>query len=891
MMDVTLFGTISLDLEQYIQLEKMSFSMYIKLHANGIVGYGIWEGSLGTKDIKQLGKAMEKLESSASEMLDSYDQSQNFIKGNEVFNSELFQQIHLLPDLQIRKLGLILGISWEAIPSFGCIGEFSLKGDKDENWGIIAFYFDSTNPAQCLFDLKFPKDTFKTLEEVILGFQKFILENLGIDPTALQEQLNGNKIFRLLEFDGFYQDKQKTNWVPMRAKIAATDVKIGNVYYDTGIFLQGKISLLNKTFGVLFNLKIDKKGIIGFGKLKEFRIDLGENNLFRLEESRQSVKPKDVILKQNLDIAQAEFQGPYLSLNAPFNEIAEAKLHGSANVHFLGVQLDTQYLISTEGISYSFNIETAIGNLSFNVLVESLSRFEAESDFDVTFNVDIFSLKAIGETKVFLKDKELKATLKFEGEYYDPFEKAYKSLGDFDLEFVAPPELVEMFTDILKMIQEKLMKVAAAIFEEVKRIMAELVAEIKQLAEDVHQIAKEIDRQLGISESAKEAIEAGREAIRLIGQTVDEIKKNIEQIKQEIEKVKEEIEKLFAEIAEKAKQLEQQLNHALEDLGVEILRIIGQVDQLTLPLLKQVASTLQQEWNDAEGARVWHYNHRVNLEKERNLYNWAFHTVRIAYHFNLEGVNEGRNQLISIPLDAIKGYIYTSEAIANELNRLEREKEIALNKQQQKEELLSTNQKEQEIKNNEISRQNEAIREKETEQQNAENIKNQKETEKIAREAELKEKREKLNEITPAKASQKMSASANSSRIVKIQNIDQHHLGFKKTDAMVIWKNTSGNNIEAFNYLIEHKQLDSDFVSYMNIEGHYLAIDNEQLIIIDEYDSRANFLYDKKEQLIKNSSGQCLGFKKGNDPEVWVHLSLDSVGKYERITVHEKRIN
>ena len=69
MLDATLFGTIAFDLEKYIGVEKMSFSMYLKLHANGVMGYGVWEGSLGTKDIKRLGKSLEKLEDSASKLL------------------------------------------------------------------------------------------------------------------------------------------------------------------------------------------------------------------------------------------------------------------------------------------------------------------------------------------------------------------------------------------------------------------------------------------------------------------------------------------------------------------------------------------------------------------------------------------------------------------------------------------------------------------------------------------------------------------------------------------------------------------------------------------------------------------------------------------------------
>ena len=748
MLDFTVFGNLSLDLSQLLQLDKMSFSMYLKVHANGLVGYGIWEGNLGTREVKRLGEAMGKLEEYGSALLDDYDASQNFIRGNELFNSEPFQRLALLPDLQIRKVGLVLGINWEGIPSFGALGEFTLNGDEDKYWGMMAFVFDSANPSQCLVDLKFPKNTFKSLQSLVMGFQKFILEALGVDTDVLDQQMEENPIFGLLDFDGFYEDMLRTRWVPLRAKVAVMDVKIGNVFYDMGILVQGKIGLLNNLLGALFNLKITRAGIYGFGKLKKLSIRHQDTTIFALGESQQSVVPRDVALKQNLTSAQAEFEGPYITLNAPFTEIAEASLHGSAHILFMGIEVDSQYSISTQGIFYSLTVDTPLGNLLFQVRVGSLTEFMARSEFDVEFNLDIFSLRAKGSAEVSLREATLKARLNFSGEFFHPLEKRFVSLGNFDIEFVAPPELVKVFTDVLKTIEEEILRLAGAAFEAVRQALAQLAEEIKALAEEVKRIAKIIDEHLQISQAIQQAIQEGKEAVRLIGAAIDQIKAELQRLGQEIENLKQHLHYLTQQIEQKAQELARELERAINEVGTLIVQIIGSINNLTLPALVQVRDKLQGDWNWWEAVRIENYHHRMAYERDRNGWNWLYNTTKMGEHFVKEAHAETMKTPLIGPIHILNGIIGVGEGIQNEINRLEAERQNTIINEGQKQQTLEQKQWEENdriqskaIKESRIAEQEQQLAQQEAHTQQAQ-------ADQRAREAELARLREQLREVT-----------------------------------------------------------------------------------------------------------------------------------------------
>ena len=588
----------------------------------------------------------------------------------------------------------------------------------------------------------------KTIENVIIGFEKFALEGLGVDKNVIENQLSENKIFRLLTFDGFYQDKEKTKWIPLRTKVAVTDVKIGNTYYDMGIMVQGKVGLLNNLLGALFNLKVNKKGIYGFGKLKKFIITINNNDLFALEESKDPIKSKDVVLKQNLEVAQSEFEGPYITLDAPFTELMEAKLHGSAHVTFLGVQLDTFYLISTKGLCFSLSVHTPIGDLLFNVIVESLTSFEAKSDFNVDFNTDIFSVKAQGSATINLKKESLTATLKFKGEYLNPVTRIYESLGDFDISFEAPPELVKVFTDIVEMIKNEIIKVAGEVFEAVKEVLSQLAEDIKQLVEDIHTIANEIDKQLHLSEKLKGLIGETKEGIRLISNSIEQVKKDIARIDRDIKKLNQQIENLTKKIEQKTKDLEKELDKAFDKVGKFILKFVGDVNTLNLSILREVKKGLEKEWKSAEDARIWHYKNRIQLTRELNILNFIPHTVRIDYHLNMEGVNESRKLVLSPPIEAVKAIISVGDTLEKEIRSLELKKTQAKNNKGKKRNLRKTKKTDQDKLTIEKKNQNDKIKNQVKRIGNIIEVVDVKKQAKLHKEELLRKKRAQLNDVT-----------------------------------------------------------------------------------------------------------------------------------------------
>jgi hypothetical protein len=605
-LDFTVFGSLSLDLREYIGLQ-MSFSLYLKVNPNGVVGYGIWKGDLGTKNIKQLSKQVVNIEKSISNLIDDYDKSQNFIRGNEFFNSELFHQIEALPDLQITKLGLVLGIDYEGIPSFGFIGEFNLNGDKREHGGIVAFVFDSSNPSKCMIDLKFPQGTQKALQDL---FYKFPFMALTYPQLAL--------FLKEMKFGGYYESENK--WVPLRLKFALTDVRIGDVFYNKGILAQGRIGLLENTFELLFNLKVDVNGFKGFGKLKKIDLKVLDQAILKISQAKAPVKFKDKVL--NSDLNELLFDGPYVSLEVPFNSPTDISLKSNAHVEFLGVTADLASSISNNGFFFKFTEKFPIGNIDLDVSVKSLTNISSQGHINIDIDIEelFINAKAKGQGGISLQGTDLLADFNFDLSFKDPISQQMITVSSLHLKLTVPPVIVAFMNNLVEHVKNEVLKVGAAIFDEIKKELEELVKEIKDLVEEIVEIGKEIESRIHAIETLEINIQEIATVIKIIKQGIESVESEVETLKQDIQELDKEISDLLEEISKlnikKAADIANQIPQAVVTVLVDVLKIVQSVDEIGVNVLSEGKNHFQREWDRWEGYRVVAYHERMRLKKE-----------------------------------------------------------------------------------------------------------------------------------------------------------------------------------------------------------------------------------------------------------------------------------
>jgi len=645
-LDATLFGTIGLNLEQLLGIKNMSFSMYLRLNQGGVVGYGIWEGSLGTEDVKQLKKTADFVTDKGLQLIEDAESSKAMMELNQdIYKPTAATLIHSLPDFQIRKLGLILGINPSArIPTFGCVGEFTLDGDGLSHWGVVAFVFDSTNPTQFLLELKMPKGMQRSLENFAFKFENFLMNWVYDDWTSVSEQLKRNGIFSLLNFDGFYQDTAQTQWVPLRLKLALSTVKIGNTFYDQGFIIQGKVALLNDSVEALLNVKVSKQGVYGFGKMQEILVKFDSITLLSIAKSQRSVESVDKILKENIEVANPIFDGAYILLDAPVTQLWNAKVSGTAYIYFLGQSLDTSFAASSKGISFSFLVKSPFGASEFRVVVDSIRSFEALSGFNVTYQIGSYNVKIEGEIQILLKLNAYVVKLDFGATFYNPVVKQNQSLGRFVIQKNDAFDFDSIFHNIKEEITHKVATDAAAVFESIERFVEELKNQIANLSTEVQQLATEVAYQLDASKRYEQLIAKGGEAKRLIQASFDETLNRIKSIEKLIGEMEYRIQELSGFIRDKQKELERVLSGAVSKLA----HIIGNVNQVSLHFLRSTREDLRRKRDIAELNRRYHERY-----KHKEWWYWSYHQGReLGYWTEREALTVQINLISSVISDA-----------------------------------------------------------------------------------------------------------------------------------------------------------------------------------------------------------------------------------------------
>lgn len=678
-LDATIFGTISFDLEAFIGI-KMSFSLYLKVSANGVTGYGIWEGDLGTRNVKELGRGLATLETNVSNMLDSYDASKNFIKGNEFFNSAAFQKLQALPDLQITKLGLILGISYQGVPSFGFIGEFTLNGDQKENGGVVAFVFDSANPSKCLLDLKFPKGVNKELKQL---FHNFPLANIVYPQLSL--------FLQAVSFGGFYDEKKA--WVPLRLKIAVMDVRIGDVFYNRGVLAQGRIGLFNDTFEGIFNLKIDNAGFKGFGKLKEVDIKLAQQQLLKISESEKTVKVKDKVLNEN--ISKLQFKGPYIQLNAPIGDATNAQFSATAHIAFLGISRDLNCHISKDGFFFTLEDNYPTGHVIFDVRVAALTDMHAK--FEITFNFELeelfISIQAECNGGLSFDGHELVAKLFTDIVFQNPVTRQMVTLPKIEAETkITTAEVKQLLLEVINIIKREVLNVGAKVFEGIRNVLEGILADMKRLERDLVQLAERLRKLLADKGVAEETIRQLIETIQLISNAIGDIEHNLRQLIGEIEQLGHQI----ANLAESIRQLDvrkaaaatQGISHIVINALIHVLRIVDSVNQINTHVLQMATNHYNNEWHRLERERDGAYHRRMQLAAERKKY-WGDvvgNIKRLAEEGNLltfEADCEHKKWHCSNIVNLIRPTLDTLKGLDHQLSQLRQQKSDCENRQRQ----------------------------------------------------------------------------------------------------------------------------------------------------------------------------------------------------------------
>lgn len=630
-LDFTLFGTLAIDLRDYIGIA-MSFSLYLKVSANGVLGYGIWEGDLGTRNLKELGSHLQHLSPSVLQVLDNYDQASAVLAQNTLFNPGLFQSIAALPDLQVTRLGLILGIDYEGIPSFGFLGEFTLNGTSDADKGIIAFVFDSANPTKCLLDLKFPRETQKALQDL---FRQ--CNFLGIPESTLHDVLN------FVSFGGFTDEKH--NWVPLRLKFALADVRIGDVFYNKGIMAQGRIGLLNGELEAAFNLRLDSSGFKGFGKMKRIDIRVGDRPVLRVLESAQSVLVKDRVLNEGLN--KLLFDGPYLNLDAPLADLGSAALNSSARIEFLGLEYDTLCSLSKDGLFFKCRERLPVGELVLDVALRSLRDLQATGRCTLNFEIpELFvSAQAEGTGGIYLQGTELKAKFRLEVRFKDPVNGRSVSLPAFDVEMEAPPQLVQLLTHLAERTVETVREVAKEVFAEIKAELEQLVRVITALAEEIAAAARAIDEELHIVDTLKQNIESIKQVVSAIAGAIAQHQGELQQLEHDIQDLANQIRELTEALAQlDARRASEIVNNIPFLLQAIVLEVAGTGSAITYDVLQVVNRRLEESWNYWEQLRVDSYRERMRLDAEYRdnwLKPWAWgHPAKMGALFIQEGLCE-----------------------------------------------------------------------------------------------------------------------------------------------------------------------------------------------------------------------------------------------------------
>ncbi|TCZ68387.1 hypothetical protein [Flaviaesturariibacter aridisoli] len=630
-LDFTLFGTLAIDLQEYIGIA-MSFSLYLKVAANGVMGYGIWEGDLGTRNLKELSRNLEHLSTSATQLLNDYEGARQVLASNTLFNPGVFHAIGALPELQVTRLGLIFGIDYEGIPSFGFLGEFTLNGTGDADKGIVAFVFDSANPSKCLLDLKFPRETQKALQDL---FRQ--CNFLGIPAATLDGVLN------FLQFGGFADEKGA--WVPLRLKFAIADVRIGDVFYNKGIMVQGRIGLFGGELEAAFNLRLDSSGFKGFGKLKKIDIRIDDKPVLLLAESAESVLVKDRVL--NEDINKLLFDGPYLNVEAPIGSLDAACINSSARVEFLGVQYDTLCSISRDGVYFKCNERLPVGQLQLDVALRSFRDMEATGSVNLDFEIPelYVSAQAQGHGGIYLKGTDLRARFSLLVSFKDPVNNHPVSLPAFDVELTVPPQLVDVLSHLAERTVETVREVAKEVFSEIKAELEQLVKEITALAEEIAAVARSIEEQTHIIATLKQNIEEIIDVLKAIYGAIAQHREDIARLERELLDLAAEIAQLADALARlDLRRTNDLINQIPNILMVIVLEIAGTTSAITGDVLLAVNRKLEDGWNYWEQVRIDTYQERMRLDAEYrdNWWKpWAWgHPARMGALLIHEGVCE-----------------------------------------------------------------------------------------------------------------------------------------------------------------------------------------------------------------------------------------------------------
>lgn len=617
------YGTVSLDFKWLTdKIPPMCFTGVLKIQANGIEVSAIWTGDFGTEQLRQLAEAckditqalppgsFEKINESVRKQispnipdgtLKNLASAEYAVLGTLSELGKAGEKVlNTLPGIQIKEVGLILGCDWEWVPTGGCVGRFTLNGDKPENEGLIAFLFNSNNPAQSMLQIKFPKDA----EQTII---KFLDKCAGIISVP-EKRPDWTK---LLEVNGYeYENK----WIPLQVKIVPMDVMIGDITYKQGIIIQGRVVIFS-FIDIITNIILDfETGIKAFGQVKPIVIKNNGKEILEISGVDKPLLPANRILKENLDTQSPVYNGPLFDLSIPLSfdlkNLPYMKMCGK--VKLLGFEvLKTYCEISADGVYFNFSGQNPVAEYSLKCSLDNYKSFNASGKllFDShiqlqrpryetgyvpipiidTFEGDV-TLTVTNLKCLFSVEISFKVINPSTGEYI-----VFKTKITIDV-LDTLTKLIESVTGKTK---NKLIRVFEIVCKEIQDEIEKTSSLIEQLMEQISNIIQPAIDEL---EALLKAID---DEIKKILDAMDLIRRTVEQIDMQFQEARRKVSEAGMQIAMTKVNLDMALNDLAHSIAVCIL---GNTEVIILAIEAKAVS----DYNEAEQNRINTYNQRIS---------------------------------------------------------------------------------------------------------------------------------------------------------------------------------------------------------------------------------------------------------------------------------------
>jgi hypothetical protein len=639
------FGSISFDFEKYTGIPWMCFTGVMKLYANGIEIDAIWRGSLGTKELKKLAESCEDI----TTILNPEElKKMNELVGTQIsslvpagtiqnISAASFESLgiisqlghissdilKLLPEIEIKEIGLILGCDWEGIPSGGCIGRFTVNGDKPENEGLVAFLMNSNNPLQSILQAKFPKDFQETLIQLYVKFRNLISEPEETPAWAKLIKLNG------FEYDG--------KWIPLQIKIALMNVMIGDTLYKKGIIIQGRVVIFS-FLDIIMNLSVDTEvGVRAFGRMKPIQIKYNDSEILEITKVDDELLSVDRVLKEKMEEIKPIYNGPLFDLSIPLSlsALTSSYMKFNGKLKLLGLEvIQTDCEISTKEVHfdikglYPFEYQFSCG-------LKSITSFYAKGRVIINPRITLekFQIKSndfnppeIGnfyfQIDISLEGTKFVLILKAKFMVSDPFSLRQEEFTSSEYRFEVVLSLNDMVNNVTQLVKTIIIEAytltCAAFLDELNRIKNLLSHLVDIVAIQLYKAIEEIKRNMEL---------IANEIMKLIA-AISILQATIDQILRELEEARHVLSDIGYAIANK----KLELDRALNDLAYAVTNcVLGPVEDAIIRAEEDAVNA----YNNAEQNRINAYNERrtwsswINWFPSRDEFYWKGEADRL----------------------------------------------------------------------------------------------------------------------------------------------------------------------------------------------------------------------------------------------------------------------